>query len=354
MSKRRVAFVLPSFAGGGAERVLLTLAGMVDQSRYDAFLFTFDGCGPLADAVPPGIKVVDLARPRLRNALGPLVRTLMRFRPDVTVSTLGYVNLALAAARPLFGGALILREANLPSLSLPRSPFPRLMRWGTKLLYPTATHLVATSRRMKDELRVLGVPDRRLLVLPNPVDVSRLRAFPTRRVPGVGPRLVAAGRLVPQKGFDRLIPLLADIPGLHLTILGDGPMRAQLTELAARHGVALDLPGFAADAPGWYAGADAVLLPSRWEGMPNVALEALACGTRVIATPESGGIAEVAAAAPAGAVSVAEFGPLFAAAIAAVGPRADTPGPSLLPPEYDRGEVARRFAALLDGQPQVR
>lgn len=353
MSKRRVAFVLPSFAGGGAERVLLTLMDMADRDCFECALFVMDAKGPLAAAVPASQRVLDLGRPRLRDALFPLVMGLRHFKPDVTVSTLGYVNLALAAAQPLFGGDLILREANLPSLSLPRSPFPRLMRWGTRLLYPAARHVIATSALMRAELAELGVADTQLVILPNPVDVARLRGFPVRRAPGPGIRLVAAGRLVPQKGFDRLIPLMAGMD-VHLTILGDGPMRAELADMAARHGVALDLPGFATDAPSWYAGADAVLLPSRWEGMPNVALEALACGTKVIATPESGGIAEVAAAAPAGAVIVAEFGPAFAAAIAAVRPRDDVPGPSLLPSDYQSDQVARRFAALLDGQGEVR
>lgn len=351
-----IVFVLPSFAGGGAERVTLTLMGALDPARFRRRLVVLDGGGPLAGAVPAGVEVIALGQPRLRRALPLLVRTLRRLAPDVTFSSLGYVNLALAAARPLFGGRLVLREANMPSLNLPRMPWPRLMPWAYRLLYPRADRVLATSRRMAGELTALGIPADRLSVLPNPVDVGRLRALAAtpRRAPGAGLRLVAAGRLVEQKGFDRLIPLLALLPGTHLTILGDGPMRGQLQAAAERHGVELALPGFAADAPAWFAGADAVVMPSRWEGMPNVALEALACGTPVVATPESGGIAEVADAAPPGAVTVAAIGPGFVAALRVLSPcPAAAPRPGLLPPEWRLSQVAEAFTALCGGCERV-
>lgn len=350
----RVAAVLPSFAGGGAERVTLTLLGLLDPGRFDRRLVVMDGRGPLADAVPDGVAVSLLDRPRLRQALPPLVAALRRQRPDVTFSSLGYVNLALAAARPLYGGRLIVREANMPSLSLPRMPMARAMPWAYRLLYPRADRVLATSGRMAAELAALGIPAGRIDILHNPVDVDRLRrlAAPPKRAPGNGPRFVAAGRLVEQKGFDRLLPLLAQVPDAHLTLLGDGPQRPLLEDLARRHGVAVDMPGFTPEAAAWFAGADAVLLPSRWEGMPNVALEALACGTAVIATPESGGIAEVAAAARPGAIGVAPFGSAFIQALLAVRPApapVPAPRPSLLPEAWALPSVAAAFAALCGG-----
>ena len=133
-----------------------------------------------------------------------------------------------------------------------------------------------------------------------------------------------------------------------LTILGEGPERPYLTALAAHLGVAIDMPGFVTNVSSWIAGADAVVIPSLWEGMPNVALEALACGVKVVATPEAGGIAELAAMAPPDAVTIAPFNDGFAATLTAMKPRRDEDlQPSLLPPAYDAAAVARRFAALL-------
>ena len=348
---RRLVAILPSLAGGGAERVTLTLLADLDRQRFAPHLLLLDRSGPLEAALPAGLTVTTLGQPRLSRALPNLLSQLRHLQPDVTFSTLGYVNLALAATRGLFPGRLVIREANLPSLSLPHSGRPRLMARGYHLLYRRADRVLATSQRMVNELAAFGVAPSRLVILPNPVDVATLRrraAHPQRQL-GEGLRLVAAGRLTEQKGFDRLVPLLAGLPGLRLRILGEGPQREALSALAQQHGVAVDMPGFVADASAWFAGADAVLLPSRWEGMPNVALEALACGAPVIATPESGGIAEVAAEAAPGAVTVAAMGADFAAALRGLQPRAETGlRPSLLPAAYDVNSVIRQFSDYLE------
>ncbi len=346
----KVAFVLPSLAGGGAERVSLTLLAGLDRSRFSPHLVLLDGRGPLRQLVPDDVAVTVLERPRLRQALPMLVATLRRLRPAVTFSSLGYVNLALAACRLLLPGRLILREANLPSLSLPNGPCPRAMAAAYRLLYRRADLVIATSRRMADELEAMGT--RRVALLPNPVDEDTLRVgLSPRRVAGPGLRLVAAGRLVHQKGFDRLIPQLVGLDA-HLTILGEGPERERLCALAAQHGVALDLPGFDPAAAAWFAGADRLLLPSRWEGMPNVALEALAVGCPVIATPEAGGIAEIAAAVAADAVQLVDGTVGFARALDGVVP-ALPPGlrPSLLPDAWRRERVLERFQQMIAGCP---
>lgn len=349
---KRVVAVLPSLAGGGAERVTLTLLAGLDRQRFDPHLVLLHRAGPLEAVLPADLPMTDLQQPRLSRAMPALLSALRRLHPDVTFSTLGYVNLGLLAMRGFYPGRLVVREANLPSLSLPRSPHPHLTALGYRCLYRHADRVLATSQRMAGELADLGVPPGVLGILPNPVRVAALRrqaALP-QRLPGDGLRLVAAGRLTEQKGFDRLIPLLSGMPGLRLLILGEGPQRGMLADLARQHGVAVEMPGFVQDAPAWFAGADAVVLPSRWEGMPNTALEALACGTPVIATPDSGGIAEIATAAAASAVSVVPHGSEFAAAVRKLAPRSETVlRSSLLPASCDAEIVVRQFAEYLGG-----
>ncbi len=351
-----LAFVLPSFDGGGAEKVLLTLLAGAVERGVDARLVVFDREGPLLRLVPEGVSPIVLNRRRLRSALVPLVRTLRRLRPDAVFSTLGYVNLALAAARPLLAGGtrMVLREANLPSLSLPETRWPAAFRFGYRHLYPRADLVLATSDRMAAEFRRdFALPDHRLAILPNPVDVAALRAAAADplRHPGSGLRLVAVGRLVHQKGFDRLIEMMADLLGtVHLSIIGDGPERealARTVELAGL-GQRVSLVGYRSDVPRFLAGADAMLMPSRWEGMPNAALEALACGTPVIATPTSGGLAEVSADAPPGAVTLADAGGPFAAAVERISPKAGGHlRASLLPRRYDRDAVVGAFLRVV-------
>lgn len=355
-----LVFILPSFAGGGAERVMLTLAGGLHRRGHRIGLLVLDGSGPLRDLVPPGLPLHDLREPRLRRALPDVIGFLRRLGPARVVSSFGYVNLGLALAKPLLhqGTLLYFREANLPSLSLPAQKWPGLMRLGYRWLYPLAHRVIATSDRMAEEFQHgFRLPAHKLLVIGNPVDTAGLRAAAPRRLPGPGLRAVAVGRLVPQKGFDRLLPLFAGLPAdARLILLGDGPeadrLQAQADSLKLGEGV--QFAGFRADAADWIAGADCLLLPSRWEGLPNVALEALALGIPVCATPEAGGIAEIAAAAPAGAVTVAPMEQGFAAALAQFAPRPDAAAPalrpSLLPPAYELAPVLDAWAGALQDQ----
>lgn len=351
----RVAFVLPSFAGGGAERVLITVANALDRTVFAPRLVVLDGGGPLRGLVAADVPVRVLDRPRLRRALPALRRALRAEPTDVALSTLGYLNVGMLALRPLLPRRLrlVVREANMP-LAGTGGHVGRGLGLATRLLYPRADLVVCPAARIADELAGrYRVPRDRLRVIPNPVDAARLRALaiPPVRAPGPGLRLVAAGRLVEQKGHNRLLALMPRLPAdSHLTIIGEGPLRAALAETIAAAGLGgrVTLAGFSATPWASYAGADAFVLPSLWEGLPNAALEALAVGTPVIATPEAGGIGEIAAAAAPGAVTIAAAGDPLAAAIDALRP--DPPGdlrPSLLPEAFALERVVARYAEAL-------
>jgi glycosyltransferase involved in cell wall biosynthesis len=355
-ARAQVLFVLPNFAGGGAERVALLLLAGLDRSSFAPQLAVFDATGPLRSLLAADAVLHDLARPRLSRALPALLGLIRRQRPAVVFATQGYLNVALLAARPLLpaGTRIAVRESNTPSQSLPNRRYPGLTAWAYRRWYPRADLVFCQHRRTEAELRDdFGVPAARIAALPNPVPVAALRAAAASplRVPGRGLRLVAAGRLNRQKGFDRLVQLFADLPAdSHLTIYGEGGERDALEAQIDRLGLAprITLAGFTEGLPAALAGADACVIASRWEGLPNVALEALAVGTPVIATPESGGIAELAEAAAPGAVTIAPWGNAFAAGVAACRERAlQAPAASLLPARYDLDGVAATFNAAL-------
>ena len=354
-TRKIVVFVLPSFDGGGSQRVLLSLLRHLDRRRFRPCLVVFTSEGPLADEVPDDVECLVLGRARLRHAAPALFFALRRLRPDVVFSTMGYVNLALLLMRLALPkwARIVLREPNTPSVSIPTLSLGRIIAAGYRYLYPRADVIFCQSDIMASELRTMfGVPAGLLVHLPNPVDEERLRiaATPIHRTSGSGRRFVACGSLTYQKGFDRLIDLFQKMGDEdRLDILGEGAERdslqARIDQADLTHRVVLQ--GFVDRPWPWFAGADALLISSRWEGQSNVALEALACGAPLIATPEAGGIAEVEALAPPGAAIVAALGEPFFAAMTAVLPRQVGLGPSLLPSAHGMSAVMQRFEEYL-------
>ena len=355
--RTRVTFVLASFAAGGAERVVLTLAGGIDPGRFDVTLVVVDGRGPFAATVAAHVEVVDLGRRRLLTALPALVAALRAARPDVVVASATHLNLTVLALRRLVGPRvrIVVREPGLPSRSLADEPFPRLFALGLRRLYPRSHRIVASSERMRGEFATLGITGERVVGLANPVDVDRVRAgaVPVQRHPGDGRRLVVVGRLVPAKGPDRALSIVERLgPTDHITFVGDGPLRTSLEDEVAARGLAdrVSFAGFADPPWPWLAGADACVIASRHEGMPNVALESLACGTPVIAVAEAGGVAELAAECAVGAVTVVHDVAALPGAIAQITPAGSTvPRPSLVPTGHAASAVTERFGRLLDG-----
>ena len=350
--------VLPDLNGGGAERVTLNLLNSFVARGLRVGLLSFLDCGPLRQSLVPAVETHVLGTGSLRRSLVPVTETIRRIRPAVVFSTLGYMNVAILALRVLFphGTRVWVREANLPSISLPNNQFPRLMRWAYTVLYRRTDLLICSSERMKDEfVREFGVPKGKIRVLANPVNeiVIRQHAISMALPRAPSRRFVAAGRLTTQKGFDRLLEMFANLGDeeAELVILGEGPLETPLKQQAIALGISsrVRFEGFTDNPWVWFASADVFLLPSRWEGMPNAALEALACGLPVIATPESGGIAEVAAVAAPGAVQVVEAGSPFIEAMRKVTLRPkDKLAPSMLPPLYRVESVVDKFVSWLN------
>jgi len=175
-----------------------------------------------------------------------------------------------------------------------------------------ADGLLAVSQALSDDMVALGLPPAR--VHRTGVDQGRFR--PVERVPGP-PHVVSLGALIPRKGHEVVIRAVARLPGVRLTVAGEGPERRALDGLIATLGVGdrVRLAGSVPhDAlPALLQGADVMALASASEGLANAWVEALACGTPVVVT-DAGGARELVRCHAAGRV-VARDADAFATAI---------------------------------------
>ncbi len=274
--------------------MFLQYVNHLDRTRYRPTLCLLQRRGALLDDLAGDVDVVTLDVERMRGAGPVLVRTLHRARPAAVVSTLAHCNALLLGVRPLLprGMRLLVREANLPAVSLSR-PLRQLVRW----LYPTADAVLCPSRAIAHELQTrFDVPQRVLVPLPNPVDTATLHALAAAPLEASHEDLaeapvgdvVAVGRLDPQKGYDILLDALART-SFSCDILGGGletPHGQELVAQRDRLGLQgrVRFRGHQANPWEWMARAECVVAASRYEGQSNALLEAQALGVPVVAT----------------------------------------------------------------------
>jgi glycosyltransferase involved in cell wall biosynthesis len=304
--------------------------------RVDLVLGTARGA--FLDDVPNGVRVIELGKrsalralpvflrdldnarklaPAFRNliphwvlgCIPDLARYLERERPDAMLSALNYTNIAALWARRIAKTPtrLVVSERNTLTHRA------RVRRRNLELpalagaFYPWADAIAAVSDGVADDLsEASGIPRDQITTTYNPVvgpEIRELAALPLED-PWFGdaqvPVVLAAGKLRQQKGFDVLLDAFASLRArrkARLVVLGEGELRRALLRRARRLGVAEDVafPGFVENPFRYMAAASVFVLSSRWEGLPGVLIQAMACGCPVVSTDCPSGPREILA-----------------------------------------------------------
>jgi glycosyltransferase involved in cell wall biosynthesis len=356
-SARRIVVVLQDFPLGGSERIAVRLANRWAELGRDVTLFCGTREGPLATMISRGVAVAEASPPlprgrgsrqRLRQALEQHLRERSA---DLLFAPGNYQWPAL----PAFGGPRGERPAVVAQISTPlyRHGRGRLAQieynWRARRRLAAVDAAVALSPRTVPHAdRVLGRRITQALPLPALEDDARpLQAAQGRLI-------VAAGRLVPEKGFDQAIRAFArlDDRTTRLAILGDGPERDMLQALAQRLGVAdrVDFPGYVPDIGPWLARARLFLLSSWYEGYAAVVVEALAAGRPVVATACTPAAAELLTDPERGCVATLGDVDALAAGLRQVlsAPPADPAALARAVEGYRIGPIAQAYLDLFD------
>ena len=292
-----VLLALSSLRGGGAERVASVLANAWCARGFTVVVVTTAGAGGDAYALDPDVRRVALdlegeAR-GLASAIGAnisrsraLRAVIRRFRPRVVLGFNTTANVLVAVAAKGLGARVVLAERNWP----PRSVSGRAWVTLRRHLYGLADAVVAQTEDGAKWLRE-HTRAREVVVIPNPLRwppvAGEPRVEPASVVPARAPLLLAVGNLAYQKGHDLLLEAFARVadehPDWHLAIVGAGKREA-LLEQVGRLGLAgrAHLVGRVGNVDAWYERAELFVLSSRFEGFPNVLLEAMGAGLAVI------------------------------------------------------------------------
>ena len=310
-SSPHMAIYWPSLNWGGAERIMLKLAGGISSRGYKVDLVLARASGAFLSEAPKQVRIIDLNASRALLSLPALIAYLRREKPGILYSGL-YTNIvALWAKRLTHVPTRVIVSEHAPLSSYVRMDSSdyrvRLLPHLVKRFYLWADRIVTVSKGVADDLIMnYGIPDSRIHVIYNPIVTRELRALAEAPLyhpwfeAGEPPVILAAGHLSAVKDFTTLIQAFAIVQQVRrarLIILGEGKDRTRLEALIKQLGVEanVQLPGFVVNPYPYMKRASLFVLSSLWEGLPSVLIEALYCGVPIIATDCPGGSREILA-----------------------------------------------------------
>jgi glycosyltransferase involved in cell wall biosynthesis len=298
---KRISFLITELDPGGAERALVNIATGLDRNRWEPRVISLSDRGPLAEPLEEaGIPVTALGAGRVRSPVGlwratvGLTRCLKDQRPDVLQSFLFHANIA---------GRLAARRASVPVVVSGIRVAEKRGRWRLTLDRWTDRFVdrhVCVSQSVADfSIRESGLPPSKVVVIPNGVDLDRFTQAESVDlapfgIPEGARTILSVGRLDEQKNPLGLLRSFARIagshPDTHLLFVGQGDQEPTLkaTIDSLKLGSQVHIAGWQENVPGIMKACDVFVLASKWEGMPNVLLEAGAAAIPVISTRVEG------------------------------------------------------------------
>jgi glycosyltransferase involved in cell wall biosynthesis len=317
INKKHIAFLLPNVGGAGAERMMLNLAIGFSEEKFKVDLVLFKAEGAYLRNVPSNINIIELKVSRALSSIFRITNYLRDHKPTVLISTLNRVNIAAVISKKISGvnTQIILREANTFSVytKMQNSFWDKVIYHAARFLYPYADNIVGVSRGVTDDIEkhFKRLSKNKLSVIYNPVVNKEVFELSIQKIDHPWyregtPVILGVGRITPQKDFCTLIRAFEIVKkqiDVRLIILGSGKKEEGGTPVEYEKVTSLihelnledivDLPGFTKNPFAYMNKSTLFVLSSKWEGLPGVLIQALACGCPVVSTDCPSGPREV-------------------------------------------------------------
>ena len=296
--KKSILFILPDLNAGGAERIVTTIANHLPREKFSPSILLLRKEGLYLDFLQNDVEIIDIKTPRIRHALKPILKQIRKRKPDIVFSGYGEVNAYLSLFIKLFPKTkFIARETNVVSQHVTR----REIRFFYKFYNNYNKIICQSDDMMNDLVENFKIKNNKLIKINNPVDFNFIEEKLENATKPESYRegyknVVAIGNLSSRKGFDNLLKVFVKLKQhkVLLHILGDGRDREMLHQMKQNLGLEnVIFHGVQKNPYPFLKFADLFVLSSRYEGFPNVLLEAGACGTYALANNCKGGIHEI-------------------------------------------------------------
>lgn len=362
-NKIKVLFFLPNLNAGGAERILVTLMNNIDNEAFAPIFLTLNDSGPITSWINNDIPFHSFKNRTVTTSIVKMFFFIKKHRPDVIFTTMAHSNALALIMKIIFPQIrVIIREAALPSALIYNYGIKgRACIFIYKLLYGFADRVISNcSQMIEDFQKIVKIKTNNHSILFNPVDTERI----FNSLPQVFENIdnhektlffAAIGRLSFEKGYDRLFKALKNFTppfNWRLDIVGEGNYRPTLEKLILDYSLHehVFLHGYKTNPWAICASADCLLLPSRWEGMPNVVLEGFAFGVPTIAMTEAGGIQDIKKYISEKHLKIVDTIEDFVEEMnfVSINPKSSKK-PSLLPSTFHLKTIIHQFEAILRG-----
>ncbi|MDM1551927.1 glycosyltransferase [Empedobacter falsenii] len=294
---KTILFILPDLNQGGAERVITTLCNELDRKKFCPKLVLFKKEGYYLNHLKDDVEIIELNVSRIRYSIFKIIPLIKKLKPEIVFTGWGEISAFLSLIISFFPKTkFITRETNVVSEHVKRKEILFFYRF-----YNNFHQIIAQSDDMKNDLvKNFRISENRIVKINNPVDfelINRLKAENIDIEYNTSYKsIVAIGNLSLRKGFDLLLNVMNELKGenIHLTILGDGAFKDELAQQKDKLSLNnVTFKGKVSNPFVYLKNADLFVLSSRYEGFPNVLLEAGACGTYSLANNCPGGINEI-------------------------------------------------------------